>query len=65
MVGCSDRSRGVVNAVEKKKKRKSVVWKAEWQFSKDKGTREVPREQWNRFYFPMISATLFGFLRPF
>lgn len=50
---------------KKKKKRKSVVWKAEWQFSKDKGTREVPREQWNRFYFPMISATLFGFLRPF
>lgn len=37
---CSDRS--VVNAVEKKKKKKgkSVVWKAEWQFSKDKGRRE-------------------------
>lgn len=64
--GCSDRS--VVNAVEKKRKKKkgkSVVWKAEWQFSKDKGRREVRREQWNRFYFPMISATLFGFLRPF
>lgn len=61
-----DRSRGVVNAVQKEeeKKRKSVVWKAVVVFKGQRNEREVPREQWNRFYFPMILDPVW-LLRPF
>lgn len=61
-----DRSSGVVNAVQKeeKKKRKSVVWKAVAVFKGQRNEREVPREQWNRFYFPMILDPVW-LLRPF
>lgn len=51
-------------AKRRRKKRKSVVWKAVAVFKGQRNEREVPREQWNRFYFPMIPDPVW-LLRPF
>lgn len=61
-----DRSRGVVNAVQKEEEKKEkALYGKQWQFSKDKGTREKFRENNGTDFISPWSWTLFGFYARF